>query len=390
MRQKKLFLIFMVIVGLLVFSGDLAAKVIRVYAAVNPTSFSGKCPKVFTFTGKIAVDSPGVVKYKWIRSDNANAPVQSISFNKPGTQVVSTTWTLGAAGMTYNGWEAIQILSPNAMTSNKAAFKLKCEGGVLNCGVVLKSLSQTSGYPGDTFKMYGTWGAVQGTKTPCINKGGANKLIVLSWSNTVLNVKIPNGLAPGNYKVGVYCKFPITEKTGSTLFKDFTIKARTITAMRPVQTLKPVQIRPGLLSRACPDPAAYEIQFQIVRRDPSSRFRGRVRITGIVKNVGSKTFIAGRNQAKAYLYEMPPGSSSGAIKAQREILNLAPGATMMLTYERDWNSSSPAEGEFPPSYRLQILLDPDIYMDASKDNDDCTQDNNKKDRSGADINGMLR
>jgi len=293
MRQNKLFLIFVVIVGLLAFTGDLAAKVIRVYATVNPTSFNGNCPKVFTFTGKITSDSPGEVKYKWLRSDNANAPVQTISFNGPGTQVVTTTWTLGAAGMTYNGWEAVQILAPNAMTSNKAAFTLQCGGGK-------------------------------------------------------------------------------------------------ITAMRPVQTLKPVQIRPGLIGKACPDPAAYEIQFQIVRRDPSSRFKGRVRITGIVKNIGSKTFIAGRNQAKAYLYEMPPGSSSGAIKAQREILNLAPGATMELTYERDWNSSSPSEGEFPPSYRLQILLDPDIYMDASKDNDDCTQNNNKKDRSGADINGMLR
>lgn len=390
MRQKKLFLIIMVFVGLLAFTGDLAAKVIRVYAAVNPTSFNGKCPKVFTFTGKITTNSAGVVKYKWIRSDNANAPVKTISFNGPGTQAVTTTWTLGAPGMNYNGWQAVQILAPNAMTSNKAAFTLNCGEGDVGCGIFFKSLSQTSGYPGDTFKMYGTWGAVQGTKTPCINKGGPNKLIVLSWSNTVLDVKIPNGLAPGNYKVGVYCKFPIVGTVGGSTWKDFTIKSRTIKPLRPVHTIKPVQIRPGLVGRACPDPAAYEIQFQVVRRDPSSRFKGRVRITGIVKNIGSKAFIAGLNQAKAYLYEMPPGSSSGSVKAQREIRNLAPGATMALVYERDWNSSSPAEGEFPPSYRLQILLDPDIYMDASKDNDDCTQDNNKKDRSGTDINGMLR
>ena len=63
---------------------------------------------------------------------------------------------------------------------------------------------------------------------------------------------------------------------------------------------------------------------------------------------------------------------------------------MQLSWERDWNSSSPSEGEFPNSYRLLILYDPDIYMDANKDNDDCNQNNNKKERSGTEINDMLR
>lgn len=387
MKHLKLFLILAVLIGSLVFTGDLPAKVTHVNAGVNPTSFKGECPTKFVFTGKITVDSPGEVKYKWIRSDNAIAPVQILRFRAPGTQIVNTTWTLGGPGMTYNGWEAIQILSPNQMTSNRAAFTLECGVG---CGIAFNSLSQTSGYPGDTFKMYGTWGPTQGTKTPCINKGGPNKLIVLSWSNTVLHVKIPAGLAPGNYKVGVYCKFPITGSTGSSGWKDFTIKSRFVKPLTTVRPVKPVQVKPGLIGRNCPDPAAYEIRFQILSRDPGNRFKGRVRVTGIVKNIGGQTFIAGPNQAKAYLYEVPMGSSSGRIVAQREIRTLAPGATIPLTYERDWYSASPSEGEFPPTYRLQILLDPDIYMDASKDNDDCSQNNNKKERSGSDINNMFR
>ncbi len=40
------------------------------------------------------------------------------------------------------------------------------------CGVSLRALSHSSGAPGDEFKMYGTWGPTQGTKIPCINKGG--------------------------------------------------------------------------------------------------------------------------------------------------------------------------------------------------------------------------
>ena len=76
------------------------------------------------------------------------------------------------------------------------------------CGINLTSLSKSSGYPGDTFEMTGTWGATQGTKIPCINMGNMNKLIVVmgGWSATKLTVKIPPGLPPGLYKVGVYCE----------------------------------------------------------------------------------------------------------------------------------------------------------------------------------------
>jgi hypothetical protein len=336
------------------------------------------------------VDSPGEVKYKWIRSDNANAPVQKIVFKKPGSQVVKTTWTLGASGKTYNGWQAVQILSPNAMTSNKAEFTLECSTG---CGIYFKSLSKTSGAPGDTFKMFGKWGPSQGTKTPCINKGTPNKLIVLSWSDSEIHVKIPTGLAPGKYRVGVYCKFPITRPTGGSTWKDFTIKSLIVKPLAPVRTIKPGLVKPRVIGSNCPDPAAHDLQFRIVRR--TSQFAGRIRITGIVKNIGSKAFNSGPNQAKAYLYELPAGvppasATGGRIVAQREIRNMPPGATINLSYERNWNSSSPAEGEFPNSYRLLISYDPDIYMDGNEDNDDCKQNNNKKDRSGTEINDMLK
>jgi hypothetical protein len=313
MKHMKLLIILAVLMGLLVSSGDLFSKVIRVYASVNPTSFKGECPKVFEFTGKIASDSPGIVKYKWLRSDNAQAPEQTINFNAPGTQIVTTTWTLGGPGMTYNGWEAIQILSPNPMTSNKAAFTLKCGVG---CGIIFKSLSKTSGYPGDTFKMYGKWGPTQGTKTPCINKGGPNKLIVLSWSDTVLEVRIPTGLAPGKYRVGVYCKFPITEPTGGSTWKDFTILYRTIKPLQPVQTLKPGMVKPGLITTACPDPAAHEIRFRIVRR--YTQLGDAFALPGLSKISGEKPSSPVPTRLKPtcinclpeYLVPMPPAALS--------------------------------------------------------------------------------
>jgi hypothetical protein len=291
MKYMKLFVILTAVMVSLVFSADLAARVTKVHVSVNPTSFSGKCPKTFEFTGVIVSNSPGVVKYQWKRSDNATAPIKSITFRGPGKQVVKTTWTIGRS---YTGWQSLLILAPNKMMSNKAHFKLKCG-----------------------------------------------------------------------------------------------MKVERVKPVQGVQRIRPGQIRPGTIRRACPDPAAHEIRFQIVRRD--SQFNGRVRITAIVKNVGGKAFASGPNQAAAHLYQMPAGATSGGtLVAQRNFQNLAPGATISVSYERDWRSSSPNEGEFPPTYRLLISYDPDIYMDDNKDNDDCNQNNNKKDRSGSGINDLFR
>jgi hypothetical protein len=108
---------------------------LAVYAAPNisaslnatPTSYNGKCPAVIKFNGEITSSEAGRVQYKFIRSDNANAPVQTLNFEKPGTKRVNTTWTLGGAALpTYEGWEAIQIIHPQQVQSNKAEFKIQC------------------------------------------------------------------------------------------------------------------------------------------------------------------------------------------------------------------------------------------------------------------------
>lgn len=139
---------------------------------------------------------------------------------------------------------------------------------------------------------------------------------------------------------------------------------------------------------SCPDPAAYDIRFQIVQR--RDKFNGRVRITGIIKNIGRKVFKPIHNQAKAYLYEMPPGASTGGnILAQKVIGDLTAGETLSLNCERNWTSNSTSGGEFPPIYRLQILYDPDVYKNTTMGNDDCSQKNNTKVGNGSEINDMF-
>ena len=96
-------------------------------ASVDDSFFSGVCPHKFTFTTIIYVTAPGTVTYKWLRSDGANAPEMTITFDAAGHKSVTTTWTFGGAGNTYTDyWQRLEILSPEHRLSNKAKFTLDC------------------------------------------------------------------------------------------------------------------------------------------------------------------------------------------------------------------------------------------------------------------------
>jgi hypothetical protein len=96
---------------------------------VKPASYSGNCPALISFRGFISVSQPTTVQYKFVRSDNAQAPVQTLNFPKAGQQEVTNTWQLGGPSLpTYSGWEAIEVISPVSAESNKAEFNIRCAG----------------------------------------------------------------------------------------------------------------------------------------------------------------------------------------------------------------------------------------------------------------------
>jgi len=123
----------------------------------------------------------------------------------------------------------------------------------------------------------------------------------------------------------------------------------------------------------------------------TAQFRGRIQVTGVVKNVGDKPFLnKGRpGCAGIYLYAVPMGGQPQLVQ-KIDMVDLAPGATQTITHQRDWDASSPNEGEFPPSFRLAISYDPDIRMDSNPDNDDCNMNNNRIEKSGTEINALFR
>jgi len=94
----------------------------------TPAQYQGRCPVTISFSGAITVNGNGTVQYKLLRSDGAVSPMQVLQFDSAGTKPVSAIWSLGGPSLsTYSGWQAIQIVSPNVMQSDKASFAFQCE-----------------------------------------------------------------------------------------------------------------------------------------------------------------------------------------------------------------------------------------------------------------------
>jgi hypothetical protein len=139
-------------------------------------------------------------------------------------------------GLVYGPWwqlsniASVKVVYAKKIIVKKSAQIKTREQAEKKCVLTLDAISKTSGFPGTTFDMIGAFGNEQGVKMPAINKDGKeNKLIVLSWSNTKLTVKVPADLAPGTYKVGVYCNDPCQPggiTTVGMVFRDFTVLAK--------------------------------------------------------------------------------------------------------------------------------------------------------------------
>jgi hypothetical protein len=109
--------------------GGGAGRSINASLSANPPIYNGSCPAFIEFSGTI-YDNVGNrdVTYRFIRSDGAAGPEQVIHFNQPGSQMVSTSWTLGDINAlpSYQGWVAIEILQPIQLQSNRAEFQMYC------------------------------------------------------------------------------------------------------------------------------------------------------------------------------------------------------------------------------------------------------------------------
>ena len=105
------------------------AAVTAATLAPDKAVFHGDCPAKITFTGKITANGPATVTYRFTRSDGATDTVlKTLHFAGAGSKTVSTTWTLGGPSRpNIEGWQAVKVLSPNALESGHADFKVSCD-----------------------------------------------------------------------------------------------------------------------------------------------------------------------------------------------------------------------------------------------------------------------
>jgi hypothetical protein len=167
-----------------------AAPTIMAKLTVSPSSLTAYCPATIKFTGAIKVDNvikaPVAIQYKFVRSDGGSTALITLNCPSAGVYPVNTTWTIGA---TYSGWEAIEVISPVSVKSEKAPFTLTC----LPKPLITVTLSNPCLRDSDIWIMGQNFGAAQGNKnvtldgTPALPKPGWS---VLKWTDNLIVLRI--------------------------------------------------------------------------------------------------------------------------------------------------------------------------------------------------------
>jgi len=141
-----------------------------------------------------------------------------------------------------------------------------------------------------------------------------------------------------------------------------------------------------IVVKRCADPAAHRIDFRIVSKTRLPTSTGRVRITGVVKNVGPDPYISSDFKPTARLFE---GNNPVAVAEQPFGPLLAPGQEMTLVYERHWPPKPTGTPSLPPpAYKLMLGFPKETT--AGGPTADCNPSNNVKERSGEEINALFR
>ncbi|HET9360835.1 MAG TPA: choice-of-anchor D domain-containing protein, partial [Vicinamibacterales bacterium] len=125
---------------------------------------------------------------------------------------------------------------------------------------------------------------------------------------------------------------------------------------------------PNEESKRCSDFVA-DIGLDVVRH--TKPYVADVRITGLARNLGPS--VLSEPGGMIWLYE------GNRLVREDKLSAVDVGNVVSVVYERQWDSASPSEGEFPPTYRVVV-----------KGPTDCSGNNNEVRRSGADLNTKIR
>ncbi len=110
------------------YPGALAGLEVIVDLNVDTSSYTGPCPAVFKFNGRITVNRPGIVQYRFFRSDNTRYSLGILKFEKAGAQEITDTWVFDDPAQLpdFKGWEAVEVTYPMKARSNLIYFQGTC------------------------------------------------------------------------------------------------------------------------------------------------------------------------------------------------------------------------------------------------------------------------
>jgi hypothetical protein len=140
-------------------------------------------------------------------------------------------------------------------------------------------------------------------------------------------------------------------------------------------------------SITCADPAA-DIEMTLISKTGPAT--GRVRITGVVKNLGTATWIATSPSHRLQMVlaqkdseANPPGNP---VQPPIAIAQLSPGQQFRIDHQMNWDTSK------SPSYPRFIVKFSDsgrIGAYPARYHPDCRTDNNRKEVTAADVNKLF-
>jgi hypothetical protein len=98
-------------------------------AAVTPPGLVQSCatPATFSYSATLTAGQGGQVRYRWRYSSGKAGPAQTAEFHQRGSRSVSGG--VMTVSVTGTGWAEVEVLSPIAVTSNRATYRLTCTSG---------------------------------------------------------------------------------------------------------------------------------------------------------------------------------------------------------------------------------------------------------------------
>ncbi len=112
-----------ILISLSKYTSTLLADVTSITVDVKAVDATDERLKIFDVTGNISSDREGVVEFLWQLDNGFTTGSQTLYFRAPGTQQVQRTWTIGAEQISAAKWIAINVLSPNIISSAQVAFE---------------------------------------------------------------------------------------------------------------------------------------------------------------------------------------------------------------------------------------------------------------------------